>query len=383
MSHWLTKEDENRSGETPDLLLEGNYSPVGQASRLSKRYFQVKQKKLLKIESLVHFPPGLQIVNDQWLFGNSEQMRAIGTIIRRISDTDIPVLITGESGVGKELVAHAIHSCSLRKEAPFVKVNCAIIPENLIESELFGYEKGAFTGAFYNKPGRFEFANEGTIFLDEISNLSTSLQIKLLRVLQEGEFFRLGGQSEIKVNARVITATNSNLESMVKGKTFREDLFYRLNVIRIEIPPLREREGELIHLVRYFLEKYSEVYNRPVKELSDTTLSLLLKYRWPGNVRELENVIKRMVILDEEEAVLGELVSDEKRKKNIVSNDSEDYGGDYSLQKIGKEASLRAEREAIKNVLEKTCWNRSQAAKILKISYKTLLYKIKETGLDK
>lgn len=339
------------------------------------------QKKLSQREDLVHFPPKLQVVNDQWLFGNSEQMRAIGTIVSRISDTDIPVLITGESGVGKELAAHAIHSRSLRKDAPFVKVNCAIIPENLMESELFGYEKGAFTGASYNKPGRFEFANEGTIFLDEISALPTSLQLKLLRVLQEGEFFRLGGQSEIKVNTRLITATNSDLERMVREKTFREDLFYRLNVIRIEIPPLREREGEVVHLVRYFLGKYSEVYNRPVKELSDTTLSLLSKYSWPGNVRELENVIKKMLILDDEEAFLGELVRDEKGEKNVVSNDSDDYG-DYSLRKVGKEASLKAEREAIKKVLEKTCWNRSQAAKILKVSYKTLLYKIKETGVD-
>jgi transcriptional regulator with PAS, ATPase and Fis domain len=342
----------------------------------------MEQKKIPQRENSVHFPPGFQIVSDRWLFGNSEQMGAIGTIVSRISDTDIPVLITGESGVGKELVAHAIHSRSLRKNAPFVKVNCTIIPENLMESELFGYEKGAFTGASHNKPGRFEFANEGTIFLDEIGSLSTSLQIKLLRVLQEGEFFRLGGQSEIKVSARVITATNGDLERMVREKTFREDLFYRLNVIRIELPPLREREGEIVHLVRYFLRKYSEVYNRPVKELSDTTLSLLSKYSWPGNIRELENLIKKMVILDDEEAVLRELVSYEKGKKSVVSNDIDDYG-DYSLQRIGKEASIKAEREAIKKVLEKTCWNRSKAAKTLRVSYKTLLYKIKETGLDK
>jgi transcriptional regulator with PAS, ATPase and Fis domain len=344
----------------------------------------VEMKRLLKEEGAVHNTPELKD-NYHWFFDNSERMRTIGRIIDSIGDADVPVLITGKTGVGKEIVARAIHYRSVRKEKPFVKINCAMTPENLIESEFFGYEKGAFTDAICSKPGRLEFAHKGTLFLDEIGNMPNFLQLKLLRVLQEGEFFRLGGAREIKIDLRIVAATNGDLEKMVKEKKFREDFFYRLNVIRIEVPPLKERKEELVPLIEYFLAKYCEIYKRPMKGLNNYTLTPFLEYSWPGNVRELENVVRRMVILGDTGAVLEDLkglITSEKGREEIIINNPDDDGR-YSLHRAGKLAALAAERETIKEVLEITYWNRRQAAGMLGVSYKTLLNKIKETGLDK
>ena len=332
-------------------------------------------------------PPPFHIrgrVSDRLLFGNSEQMEAIGKTIKLISDTDVPVLIVGESGTGKELVANAVHLHSLRKGRPLVKVNCVAIPGELLESELFGYEKGAFTGAYNSKPGRFEFAHKGTLFLDEIGDMPLPLQAKLLGVLQEGKFFRLGGKNEVEVDIRIMAATNQNLEDGIRRGTFREDLFYRLNVVRIRIPPLRERKEETPILINHFFAKYSQIYNKSVKELSKKTLKLLMEYDWPGNVRELENVIKKFVVLDDEDLVIRELnlreIRKEEKKTDIEYLPLEIE--DYSLKEIGRKAAAKAEKVAIEKTLEYTHWNRRQAAQILKISYKTLLNKIKETGLD-
>ncbi|MDY6844824.1 MAG: sigma-54 dependent transcriptional regulator [Thermodesulfobacteriota bacterium] len=321
----------------------------------------------------------------KWLFGNSNKMMAIGKTIDQIADTDIPVLISGESGTGKELVANAIHLCSLRKNNPLVKVSCVAIPSELLESELFGYEKGAFTGAYQSKPGRFEFAHKGTIFLDEIGDMPMPLQAKLLRVLQEGEFFHLGGRDEIKVDVRLISASNRDLEKVVKEGIFREDLLYRLNVIKIWIPPLRERKEEIPTLVDYFLEKYCQEYNKGIVRLSRKTLKSIENYHWPGNVRELENIIKKIIVLEDEEIAVKEFSAKEsdKKKKEFIDNQNDDEFEGYSLKEISKKAASDVEKKAIKRVLEKTRWNRREAAEILKISYKALLYKIRDNGLDR
>src|SRR6186997_3340086 len=242
------------------------------------------------------------------LFGHSHPMQEVRDLIERVSDTDVTVLIRGESGVGKELVARALHEQSLRKDKPFVKVNCAALPTELLESELFGFEKGAFTGAIQHKPGKFEFANHGTIFLDEIGDMSFPLQAKLLQVVQDGEFSRLGGKNDVRVDVRIIAATNKDLEYAVASGQFREDLFFRLNVVSIHLPPLRERREEIPILSDYFLKKYSVQYNKPYSELSQETLSLLMDYDWPGNIRELENLIKRTVVLASEAPMRKEMI---------------------------------------------------------------------------
>jgi len=323
--------------------------------------------------------------NFQMHFGNNEKMRAIKEMIEQVADTDITVLIRGESGTGKELVARALYTFSSRTENPFIKVNCAALPKELLESELFGYEKGAFTGAHQSKPGKFEFANQGSIFLDEISEMHPSLQAKILQVLQDGQFSRLGGQNDVRVDVRILASTNKNLEEEVKAKRFREDLFYRLNVINIQLPPLRERKEEIPLLVKHFIEKYSSHYNKKSRALYKRTMNIFMKYDWPGNVRELENIIKRIIILGNEDTIQQEL--------SIKRGGSFDSNGDpylqnngemaYSLKDIGRHAAKKAEREAIRSILEKTHWNRKATADILQISYKALLYKIKETGLDK
>src|SRR2546426_9801087 len=241
------------------------------------------------------------------LFGHSEKMVEVRDLIHQVSDTDVTVLIRGESGTGKELVARALHASSLRRDKPFVKVNCAALPTELLESELFGFEKGAFTGAIQHKPGKFEFANHGTMFLDEIGDMSSPLQAKLLQVLQDGEFARLGGKHDVKVDVRVIAATNRDLEHMVAHAQFREDLFFRLNVVCINLPPLRDRREEVPILTEYFLKKYSVQYNKPCSEISQDTMRLFMDYDWPGNVRELENLIKRAVVLCSEAPIRKEI----------------------------------------------------------------------------
>ena len=315
----------------------------------------------------------------------SDKMQRIKEIIDQIANTDVTVLIQGESGVGKEVVARSIHLNSFRKERPFVKVNCAALPPDLLESELFGYEKGAFTGAYRQKQGRFELANGGTIFLDEISEMSLSLQGKLLQVLQDREFSRLGGKKDIRVDVRVLAATNKNIEEGIKNGRFREDLYYRLNVVNVTIPPLRERREEIPIFVEYFLDKFGKKYGRKVPPLSDTTMKAFSEHHWVGNVRELENVIQRLVVLGNEETIVEELTPvpkedpiTEKKKKLVPPKKTWP-----SLKEVHQEAIKKAESEMILKALEMTNWNRKKAADKLNISYKALLYKIKETSLDK
>jgi two-component system response regulator AtoC len=319
----------------------------------------------------------------------SEKMTRIRDTLEQVGDADVTVLIHGESGVGKEVVARTLHELSNRKDKRFVKVNCAALPEELLESELFGYERGAFTGASTRKAGKFELAHEGMMFLDEIAEMSPPLQAKLLQVLQDGEFSRLGGREDVRVNVRVVAATNRNLEQMVAEGRFREDLYYRLNVVNILIPPLRERLDEIPVLTDHFLRQYSRKYRREVHTISDRLLKGFLAYPWPGNVRELENMVKRIVVLQSEDVIAEEIFSapptllpeNQVRSAEQIVDQAEEEGGQISLREIGRRAAREAEREALRRVLYQTNWNRKKAAKILEVSYKTLLQKIKECGL--
>jgi two-component system response regulator AtoC len=327
-----------------------------------------------------------EITRDEGIFiYASDPMHRIKEILDQIANTDVTVLIQGESGVGKEVVARSIHLNSFRREKPFIKVNCAALPQELLESELFGYEKGAFTGAYRQKPGKFELANGGTIFLDEISEMSLSLQGKLLQVLQDREFSRLGGKKDIRVDVRVLIATNKNMEEGVKNGRFREDLYYRLNVVNITIPPLRERREEIPIFVEYFLEKFNKKYRKKVNPLSDKLMKVFAQHHWLGNVRELENVIQRFVVLGNEKAIIEELTP-VREKDPILGDKKKTFPPEKSwpsLKEVNKEAIKKAESETILKALEMTNWNRKKAANILNISYKTLLYKIKGSGLDK
>ncbi len=317
----------------------------------------------------------------------SDAMQRIRSLIEQISETDVTVLIQGESGVGKEIVARAVHACSSRKDGPFVKVNCAALPEDLLESELFGYEKGAFTGANGRKQGRFEVAHRGTIFLDEIGEMSPALQAKMLQVLQDSVFTRLGGHDEIRVDVQVVSATNRPLAEMVSQNQFREDLYFRLNVVSIQIPPLRERREEIGALVETFLRRYSIQYEKPQLEPSAELLGAFDRYGFPGNVRELENMIKRVVVLESEESILEEIVRREagdargRTGLQTLLEEIEETAGDVPLREVGRRVAQQAEREAIERMLRHTGWNRKQAARLLSVSYKTLLQKIRECGL--
>ena len=317
----------------------------------------------------------------------SEAMRGVRDLVEQISDTDVTVLITGESGVGKEVVAREIHRRSPRVSRPFVKVNCAALPEELLESELFGYERGAFTGAVSRKPGKFEVADTGTMFLDEIGEMSPPLQAKLLQVLQDSTFSRLGGNREIRVDVRVLCATNRSLEQMVKAGTFREDLYYRLNVVDIRIPPLRERRDEIPVLVDAFLRRYAAKYGKPQRKASATLMRVMERYGFPGNVRELENLIKRVVVLQSEDSVIADMLGGDRTKNvpdrfHMVVEELAASAGHVPLKEVGHRAALEAERVAIDRVLNRTQWNRKAAALMLGVSYKTLLQKIRECGLE-
>ena len=313
----------------------------------------------------------------------NEKMRQIKEIIDQVANTDVTVLIQGESGVGKEVVARSVHLNSFRREKPFVKVNCAALPQELLESELFGYEKGAFTGAYRQKPGKFELANGGTIFLDEISEMSLSLQGKLLQVLQDREFSRLGGKKDVQVDVRVLIATNKNIEEGVKNGRFREDLYYRLNVVNITIPPLRERKEEIPIFIEYFLDKFSKKYQKEMNPISYKMMKAFSLHHWLGNIRELENVIQRFVVLGDEGQIIEELDSVVKQNAGLKKKEAAENIKTWpSLKKVHQEASTKAESEMILKALEITNWNRKKAANRLNVSYKTLLNKIKEFGID-
>ena len=314
----------------------------------------------------------------------SPKMLEARQIIREAARVDVTVLVTGETGSGKELVARAIHHCSVRRAWPFVKVNCAAMPRELLESELFGYERGAFTGAHKLKIGKFEAAHRGTIFLDEIGDLHPALQAKLLHVLQDGEFSRIGAKSTLSVDVRILAATNQDLERAVAEGRFREDLYYRLNVVHVLVPPLRERATEIPLLASYFVERYAKLYRRDGFSIPPSVMERLTRHRYPGNVRELENLIKRMIVLDDPFMARIPLpdAGPSGRAHAFSALASEPAVTELSLKEIGRRASQAAEREAIGKTLEQTGWNRVRAARALRISYRALLYKIKQGGLD-
>ena len=320
---------------------------------------------------------------------NSACMRRINETVTRVAATDVTVLISGESGVGKELVARTLHQRSRRKGRPFVKVNCAALPLELLESELFGYERGAFTGADHQKRGKFEQAHRGTIFLDEISEMPLSVQAKLLQVLQDHEFSRLGSEHDIRVDVRVVAATNRDLNRYVAEGGFREDLFHRLNVVQIRVPPLRERPEEIPILVEHFLALYRRRHGAGPRQLSRITLERLRRYSWPGNVRELENVIQRIVVLGTE-SVVAELGEPEPRLPvreiatvaPLEATNGPSTDDSLGLKELARRAAEAAEREALQRTLTRVHWRRVDAARRLRISYKTLLEKIKHYGLD-
>ena len=323
----------------------------------------------------------------QIIFSNSPKMSEVKTIIDEIAKTDITVLIKGESGTGKQLLAKAIHLGSHRKDKPFVKVNCAAIPKGLLESELFGFEKGAFTGAHLRKPGKFELANGGTILLNDIGEMDISVQAKLLQVLQDGMFSRLGGDGDVTVNTRVIATTKDHLEeAMTEGK-FREDLFFRINVVNITVPPLRNRKEQILPLSQYYFDFYREKYGREAPPFSTGMTNAFREYAWPGNVRELENMIKRVVLFGEEGPVLhgmsGKRLEDgmnPKSYENVSPNPSAQNR--FNLKEVAKGAAEVAEKEIIQNALQETHWNRKRAARLLHVSYKALLYKIQKYHLN-
>ena len=339
------------------------------------------------------------------MLGHSSQMREVRELIRRVADTNVTVLIRGESGTGKELVARGVHAASPRRDQPFVKVNSAALPSELLESELFGFERGAFTGATQHKPGKFEFANHGTIFLDEIGEMQASMQAKLLQVLQDGEFARLGSNRDVRVDVRVVAATNRDLEQAAADGQFREDLLFRLNVVSITVPPLRQRRDEIPVLTEFFLRHYADHYNKPALGLAPDTLRIFGEYDWPGNVRELENLMKRVVILGSDEAIRRDLEDAIARRSmrplRGVQPRPVAFAGvpkaagfipaapgppaspteqspTGSLKEIARQAAREAERDLIFRTLQLTRWNRREAAGRLGISYKALLYKIKE-----
>jgi two-component system response regulator AtoC len=308
-------------------------------------------------------------------------MQEVQQRISRVAGANVPILITGESGTGKEVIARMVHQLSPWNSGPFVKVNCPAIPGTLVESELFGYERGAFTGAYGTKAGRVEQARRGTLFLDEIGEMNLELQAKLLQLLQDGQFCRIGANEEKRLEARVVFATNRSLAQEVADGNFRQDLYYRINVVNIELPALRERRSDIADLTRYFLDIYARQFNRSVRELPAAVMERMQSYGWPGNIRELENVMKRYVILGTAEAVLTEITKEVRG----------DYGSDLvpvlpdsgpiNLKEITREATRKIERQVMLSVLERYRWNRKKAAKVLKISYRAMLYKLKEHGL--
>ena len=338
------------------------------------------------------------------IIGISEKVQTIRELIERVAGTGLSVLITGETGTGKELVARSLYEHSDRNNDPFVKVNCAALPDTLMESELFGYEQGAFTGANQKRRGKFQLSNNGTLFLDEIGDMSFYLQSKLLRVLQDGSFSPLGSEKEVKSNAWIIAATNKDLESEIQKKNFRTDLFYRLNTINIHIPPLRERPEDIPLLVRHFFDMYSNQLKRDKtfsSEMTDDVMEKMVEYHWPGNVRELQNVIKRIVVLGCSEETIGflslkmeKLTDRDPDEKEIGNNQVEcdniwgnlkikelGYENQIPLKEIGKVAVDKAEKQVILHVLSKTGWNRKKAIKILNVSYPALLYKMKDLNI--
>jgi two-component system response regulator AtoC len=314
---------------------------------------------------------------DSLVFGHTSAMAAVRKKLEKVTGTNIPVLIHGESGTGKEVVAKLLHSRSPWGDGPFVKVNCPAIPSTLLESELFGYEKGAFTGAYGMKPGRVELAHRGTLFMDEIAELEPGLQAKLLQLLQDGQFSRIGAQEDKRVEVRVVCATNRDLEAETENGSFRQDLYYRINVLNIHLPRLRDRRNDIPDLVGYFWQTYNDQFGCQTPPLSNATMQQLLRYDWPGNIRQLQNLMKRYVILGSEESVTSALVV---RSPNAL-NPEIPVDGPIALKKLTNQAVRELEGRIILKVLQAHSWNRKQAARALSISYRALLYKIRQAGL--
>ncbi len=328
------------------------------------------------------------------IVGQSTEMQAIFAVIEKVADTPSTVLITGESGTGKELVAKALHEESSRKHEPFIKINCAAIPKNLMESELFGYEKGAFTGATSSKPGRFELADGGTLFLDEIGEIPVEMQVKLLRALQESEFERVGGLKTIQVDVRLIAATNRDLELEIQRGNFREDLYYRLNVVPLQIPPLRRRTGDIPLLVAHIIKKFNERLKKAITGIADDALAALEAHPWPGNIRELENVLERTILFTKGDRIeradlqlgltapeLPRTTTNESGSMAILVDEDDATEVSGSLKDAVRAETARVERELIVKALDETGGNVTQAARLLKISRKSLQMKMKEFGL--
>jgi two-component system response regulator AtoC len=335
----------------------------------------------------------------------SPAMDAVWRVVDRVAATDVPVLVRGESGVGKDVVARTIHARSPRVGKPFVKLNCAALPPTLLESELFGYQRGAFTGANTDTKGKFELASDGTLFLDEIGEMPPEMQAKLLQVLQDGEYFRVGGTKAIRVDTRVVVATHRDLETEIARGGFRGDLYYRLNVVSVRVPALRERPEDIPILVDHFMRRYAARYDSGCDLLPDDVLELFMRYPWPGNVRELENLVRRMVVLGDPRCIVGELTAPAMSSieasglpppvvaspgvSSITASAALERLGILTLQdqdelplkEVAHRAQVAAEREAIGHILRRCAWNKRRAAQRLHISYKALLYKIKECGI--
>jgi two-component system response regulator AtoC len=407
-----------RLGAADYVLKPGDPEGLGEAA-LESAIRNALERESLSAEvarlsaQVVEDPEGAQIC---WSAGAA--MQTVMTMVDRVADSDVSVLLRGESGVGKEIVARELHRRSTRRTKPFVKVNCAALPADLLESELFGHERGAFTGAGTMRVGRFEFAQRGTIMLDEIGEMPAALQAKLLHVLQDREFTRLGSNRPVEVDVRVLAATNRDLEAMMRGGSFREDLYYRLQVIELHVPPLRERREEIPALVEFFLLKFAKVYRRPVPRPSAVLTDALVDYPWPGNIRELENTMKRFVVLQDESLILRELLRPRQAAPQpapvepavievaaatapaerpsaaaappaappiIEAAAGADEIGESAegmdLQALARSAAMRAEKDAIEHALVRFRWNRRKAADYLNVSYKTLLNKMKECGI--
>jgi DNA-binding NtrC family response regulator len=344
---------------------------------------------------VTHLKKELQVQSTYTDFvGDSEAMHRVKGIIEQVADSELTVLIRGESGTGKEIAARSLHARSGRKDRAFVKVNCAAIPRDLLEAELFGYEKGAFTGAHKTKQGRFELADKGTIFLDEIGDMPLELQSKLLQVLEQQEFVRVGGIQNIHIDVRIVCATNKNLEQAINEQIFRDDLFYRLNEITLFLPPLRDRTEDIPLLVDHFVGRYSQQYKKEKTGLSGETMSRLVAFNWPGNVRQLENMMKQVVVRGDE-MIIAELIASASRQAHpsissagsgtqpaAIVDDSPPGEENYSLKSRISSTIAAEEKRIISEVLAKTNWNRRKAAEMLQISYRSLLYKIKDYELN-
>ena len=351
------------------------FSPDELRIRIEKLVQRIQNRK--KLESLSEHNRLLrEEISGEFseIIGTSKPIKEIFSLVEKISESDSSVPIHGESGTGKELIARAIHRNSLRNDKPFIKMNCGALNDNLLESELFGHEKGSFTGAIKQKKGRFELADEGTLFLDEIGDISPNMQVKLLRVLQEGEFERVGGEETLKTDVRIIAASNKDLQKSISENEFREDLFYRLSVIPVSVPSLRERRDDIPLLINHFLNKLKEKYNKKIKNISDEGLNALMSYTWPGNIRELENLVERLFFISSEDTIDAELISSQLFKNVSAINIYENMPLEDAL--------FTFEKNLIVQALKKNDGIKNRAAKALGINTSTLYYKLEKYGLS-